>query len=161
MKNIIFYNGKIKILILLSIFLLFIFAGVIITYLTFINNNWNYLIYCCSTFTFAIMIAIFLVNKNHDLIVNFKQKELSSNIHFNKEEKFTLLFENIQSVKIVEKDEIKKHICKKRLPKQAIYVATKDNIVKFIPLTWFSDKQKKSIITTLMNIKSDDYEIIY
>ena len=95
-----YFNRKILFRILYALIMILIAAGTALLIYTFLIENWSAVGMSLMLFSSGIMALLGIRDKNHDIIIDYTNKEVTSNLKFGKKESFSFSFESINNIYI-------------------------------------------------------------
>ena len=95
---------------------------------------------------------IFVVNRGHDITIDYINKEVLSKIKFNKTENACIPFDSIIDVYIYNSDQLRNEIKLKKYPVETLVIKQRYNKV-YIPLKYFDKKTIEVLIEELKNVR--------
>ena len=148
-----YFNRKILFRILYTLIIIFIAASTALLIYTFSLENWLSVGMSLVLFSISIMALLGILDKNHDIIIDYTNKEVRSNLKFGKKESFSFSFESINNIYIYQADQLKKEIKLKKYPAQTL-VIEKRNDKAYIPLKFFDEETIQALIEELQKARA-------
>ena len=143
-----YFNRKMLFRILYALIIILIAVSTALLIYTFSIENWSAVGMSLVLFSIAMMALLGIRDKNHDVIIDYTNKEVTSNLKFGKKESFSLSFESIDNIYIYHADQLKKEVQLKKYPAQTL-VIEKRNDKAYIPLKFFDEETIRALIAEL------------
>ena len=147
-----YFNRKILFRILYALIIILIAVSTALLIYTFSIENWSAVGMSLVLFSIAIMALLGILDKNHDIIIDYTNKKVSSNLKFGKKESYCISFESIVSIYIYRADQLKKEVSLKKYPAQTL-VIEKRNDKAYIPLKFFDEETIRALIAELQKAR--------
>ena len=119
-------------------------------------KSWSFVGLSLLGVAFGLMILAVAVNRGNDVVINYDNKEVISNIKFNNKGNLCIPFDSIINVYEINDDKLQKEIKLKKYPKR-ILVIERNYYKEYIPLTWFDDNTIKLMKEELLKVR-ETYE---
>ena len=153
-----YFNRNILYLIIYIISIIFFLTGIILLIITLNLKIWQMAGFSLLVLSCGLMGFLFLFNKSNDVIINYDNKEIISNIRFDFKNNICVPFDSIVNVYIYNKEQLKQEVKMKKYPKQTLVVERKF-YKQFIPLNWFSKKNIDSLLEELLKVRDSNESI--
>ena len=115
-------------------------------------KSWSFVGLPLLGIAFGLMILAVAVNRGNDVVINYDNKEVISNIKFNNKDNLCIPFDSIINVYEINDDKLQKEIKLKKYPKR-ILVIERNYYKEYIPLTWFDDDTIKLMKEELLKVR--------
>ena len=115
-------------------------------------KSWSFVGLSLLGIAFGLMILAVAMNRGNDVVINYDNKEVISNIKFNNKENLCIPFDSIINVYEINDDKLQKEIKLKKYPKR-ILVIERNYYKEYIPLTWFDDDTIKLMKEELLKVR--------
>ena len=115
-------------------------------------KSWSFVGLPLLGIAFGLMILAVAVNRGNDVVIDYDNKEVISNIKFNNKENLCIPFDSIINVYEINDDKLQKEIKLKKYPKR-ILVIERNYYKEYIPLTWFDDDTIKLMKEELLKVR--------
>lgn len=148
-----YFNRKMLFRILYALIIIFIAASTALLIYTFLIENWSAVGMSLVLFSISMMALLGILDKNHDIIIDYTNKEVRSNLKFGKKESFCVPFDAIVSVTVYSADQLKNEIKLKKYPAQTL-VIEKRNDKAYIPLKFFDEETIRNLIDELQKARA-------
>lgn len=148
-----YFNRKLLFRILYALIMILIAVSTALLIYTFLIENWSSVGMSLMLFSIGIMALLGIRDKNHDIIIDYTNKEVTSNLKFGKKESFSLSFESIDNIYIYHADQLKKEVQLKKYPAQTL-VIEKRNDKAYIPLKFFDEETIRNLMDELQKARA-------
>jgi len=132
------------------IFILIAGSTVLLIY-TLSGGHWQGVGVALILFALSLTSLIGILNKNHDVIIDYTNKKVKSNLKFGKKESVSFSFESINNIYIYQADQLKKEIKLKKYPAQTLVIEKRNNKA-YIPLKFFDEETIRTLIEELQKV---------
>lgn len=122
-------------------------------------KSWLFTGFILLVISVGLMILALAVNRGNDIVINYENKEIISNIKFNNKEKLCIPFDSIVNVYEFDDERLKKDIKLKKYPKRTLVIERKYH-KEYITLKGFDDDTVNSIKKELLKVR-DSYENLF
>lgn len=119
-------------------------------------KSWSFVGLSLLGIAFGLMVLAVAVNRGNDVVINYENKEVISNIKFNNKENLCIPFDSIINVYEINDEKLKKEIKLKKYPKRVL-VIERNYYKEYIPLKWFDEETVKLFKEELLKVR-DSYE---
>ena len=116
------------------------------------SGRWQEVDAALALFALSLMSLSGVINKKHDLTIDYTNKEVRSNLKFGKKESFCVPFDSIAGVYIYRADQLKNEIKLKKYPAQTL-VIEKKYTKEYIPLKFFDAETVQTFIKELQKVR--------
>ena len=116
------------------------------------SGRWQEVDAALELFALSLICLSGVINKKHDLTIDYTNKEVRSNLKFGKKESFCLPFDAIAGVYIYRADQLKNEIQLKKYPAQTL-VIEKKYTKEYIPLKFFDAETVQTFIKELEKVR--------
>ena len=146
------FNRKPLFRVLYVLIIVLIAASTALLIYTFLIENWSAVGMSLILFSIGMMALLGILDKNHDIIIDYTNKEVRSNLKFGKKESFSLSFESIDNIYIYHADQLKKEVQLKKYPARTL-VIEKRNDKAYIPLKFFDEETIRALMEELQKAR--------
>ncbi|MBR5187921.1 MAG: hypothetical protein IKW18_05570 [Clostridia bacterium] len=146
------FNRKPLFRVLYVLIIVLIAASTALLIYTFLIENWSAVGGSLILFSIGMMALLGILDKNHDIIIDYTNKEVRSNLKFGKKESYCIPFESIVSIYIYRADQLKKEVQLKKYPAQTL-VIEKRNDKAYIPLKFFDEETIRALMEELQKAR--------
>ena len=146
------FNRKPLFRVLYVLIIVLIAASTALLIYTFLIENWSAVGTSLLLFSGGMMALLGILDKNHDIIIDYTNKEVRSNLKFGKKESFCVPFDSIAGVYIYRADQLKNEIKLKKYPAQTL-VIEKKYTKEYIPLKFFDAETVQTFIKELQKVR--------
>ena len=147
-----YFNRKRLFRILYALIIIFIAVSTALLIYTFSIENWSAVGMALVLFSLGMMALLGILDKNHDVIIDYTNKTVTSNLKFGKKESFSLSFESIDNIYIYHADQLKKEVQLKKYPTQTL-VIEKKYTKEYIPLKFFDEETIRALMEELQKAR--------
>lgn len=119
-------------------------------------KSWSFVGLSLLGIAFGLIVLAVAVNRGNDVVINYENKEVISNIKFNNKENFCIPFDSIINVYEINDEKLKKELKLKKYPKRVL-VIERNYYKEYIPLKWFDEETVKLLKEELLKVR-DSYE---
>ena len=148
-----YFNRKRLFRILYALIIIFIAVSTALLIYTFSIENWSAVGMALVLFSLGMMALLGIRDKNHDVVIDYTNKKVRSNLKFGKKESFSLSFESIDNIYIYHADQLKKEVQLKKYPARTL-VIEKRNDKAYIPLKFFDEETIRALIEELQKARA-------
>ena len=148
-----YFNRKRLFRILYALIIIFIAVSTALLIYTFSIENWSTVGMALVLFSLGMMALLGIRDKNHDVVIDYTNKKVRSNLKFGKKESFSLSFESIDNIYIYHADQLKKEVQLKKYPARTL-VIEKRNDKAYIPLKFFDEETVRVLIKELQKARA-------
>ena len=143
-----YFNRKRLFRILYLLIIIFIAVSTALLIYTFSLENWSAVGMALVLFSLGMMALLGILDKNHDVVIDYTNKKVRSNLKFGKKESFSLSFESIDNIYIYHADQLKKEVQLKKYPARTLVIEKRNDKV-YIPLKFFDEETIRALIEEL------------
>lgn len=115
-------------------------------------KSWSFVGLSLLGIAFGLMVLAVAVNRGNDVVINYENKEVISNIKFNNKENLCIPFDSIINVYEINDEKLKKEIKLKKYPKRVL-VIERNYYKEYIPLKWFDEETVKLLKEELLKVR--------
>jgi len=133
------------------IFILIAGSTVLLIY-TLSGGHWQGVSAALTLFALSLISLSGVINKKHDVTIDYANKEVRSNLKFGKKESFCVPFDAIVSVTVYSADQLKNEIELKKYPARTL-VIEKKSAKEYIPLNFFDEETVQTFIKELQKVR--------
>ena len=138
---------------------LFLISIPLLVYIISIKS-WSFVGLSLLGIAFGLMVLAVAVNRGNDVVINYENKEVISNIKFNNKENLCIPFDSIINVYEINDEKLKKEIKLKKYPKRVL-VIERNYYKEYIPLKWFDEETVKLFPRAAQGLVEDIQNQIY
>lgn len=120
------------------------------------SGRWQEVDAALELFSLSLICLSGVINKKHDLTIDYTNKEVRSNLKFGKKESCCIPFDAISGVYIYRADQLKNEIQLKKYPPQTLVIEkkyTKKYTKEYIPLKFFDAETVQTFIKELEKVR--------
>lgn len=154
-----YYNRKSITYIMYTISFIFLLVGIIILFNIIEKESWKYISLPLIIISLGLMALACAVNRGNCVIIDYNNKEVISNIPFNKKNQLCIPFDAIIDAYIINDIQLSKEIRLKKYPKK-ILVIKRQYYNEYIPLKWFNDNVIDSLLNELIKVRDNNENFI-
>ena len=148
-----YFNRKRLFRILYALIIIFIAVSTALLIYTFSIENWSAVGMALVLFSLGMMALLGIRDKNHDVVIDYTNKKVRSNLKFGKKESFSLSFESIDNIYIYHADQLKKEVQLKKYPARTLVIEKRNDKV-YIPLKFFDEETIRNLMDELQKARA-------
>lgn len=146
------FNRKKLIRLLYATAFVLISVGTAMLIYTLSNGYWQGVSASLLFLAPSLVVLYATINKENDVIIDYNEKEIQSNIKFGKKESFHVYFSSIVNIAVYSADQLKNEIQLKKYPANALVIETSFN-KEYISLTFFDEETVLALINELQKAR--------